>query len=122
MKETEYSPRCRNREVVNSNYDNIFACPRCNLDFMTDSLQDFEPDDVLSVQEMTAFFNVIKTSTQNSFSQRRLKRLKVLTREKLGDKKVALSLRLFFYRILKQKLVYLLLITILLVLPIFFFL
>lgn len=58
MSETNYCPRCGNCNVIN--YIDAFECPRCKLEFLNESLQNFEPENILSIQEIMAFLKIIK--------------------------------------------------------------
>ncbi len=67
MNETNYCPRCGNCNVIN--YVDTFECPRCNLEFLSSSLQNFEPENVLSIQEIMAFLKIIKNPEGYCFTE-----------------------------------------------------
>ena len=67
MKDTNCCPRCGNCNVIN--YIDSFECPICNLEFLNDSLQNFEPDNILSIQEIMAFLKIIEAPETRYISE-----------------------------------------------------
>jgi len=104
MSEMNYCPRCGNCNVIN--YIDSFECPRCNLEFLNVSLRNFEPENILSIQEIMNFIKIIKDQEDNSFS------------ENTGLKVGLLSL---LFKTKSQSVISLLLLAFLVLLPIFSF-
>ena len=62
-----YCPRCGNCNVIN--YVDTFECPICSLEFLNDSLQNFAPENILSIQEIMAFLKIIRAPEASCFSE-----------------------------------------------------
>ena len=102
MNDKNYCPRCGNYNVIN--YMDTFECPRCGLEFLNDSLQKFEPENILSIQEITAFLKIIKDPEAHCLLE--VKRLKM-------------PILFFSFKSKSQSLISLLLLTLLALLPFF---
>ena len=102
MNDKNYCPRCGNHSVIN--YMDTFECPRCRLEFLNDSLRNFEPENILSIQEITAFLKIIKDPETDFLSE--VKGLKM-------------SILFFFFKTKFQSLISLLLVLLLVLFPIF---
>ena len=104
MNKTNCCPRCGGTNLID--YIDISECSRCNLEFLNSSLRNYEPENILSIQEIMAFLKIIKNSEDYSFT------------EYTGRKVGFLSL---LFKTKSQSVISLLLLAFLVFLPIFSF-
>ena len=114
-------PNCGNTEFKDNNYEDSVTCIKCKLEFMNYSLWSADPENALSVQEMTAFLDAIIPPENRRYNPTRWERFKIRMAEKFEDRRIGLSISLFISRILGNTPLFVLIMAILLLLPILYF-
>jgi len=114
-------PNCGNTEFKDNNYEDSVTCIKCKLEFMNYSLRSTDPENALSVQEMTAFLDAIIPPENRKYNPTRWERFKIRMAEKFEDRRIGLSISLFISRILGNTPLFVLIMAILLLLPILYF-